>query len=143
MQTRASPVVCNLMSRTPVLTRVAEILESSGRTDSEVIIGFTHRALAARVYNTRHPTTAQLSAVRRAVAQLVADGRATRSKRVSAWEGVSWRVDLPPRYHERDGEIAANPGGIVIDRTPTDEDRDARQAWLKAKGDGDLAEQRE
>ncbi len=37
------------------------------------------------------------------------------------------------------GEIAANPGGIVIDRTPTDEDRDARQAWLKAKGHGDLA----
>ena len=137
------------MLGTPVITRVSEILESSGRTDAEMVIGFTYRALAGRVYDTDDPTAAQLSAVRRAVARLVADGRAERgARRPTSYGDVPWRVELPPRpgYGEhyrrnRHGEewLAYNPGGVVIFRAPTDEDRGAWRAWLIANGYGHLA----
>ena len=116
------------MSRAPVITRVAEILESSGRTDAEVVVGFTYGALAARVYDVEEPNAAQLSAVRRAVARLVADGRAERgTERLWSISHVPWAVTLPPRRHQRRGKYgraytAGNPGGAVIFRTPTEDD---------------------
>jgi hypothetical protein len=123
------------MERVPVIERVAELLADSGRSDAEVIVGFTNRALAARVYETDDPSAAQLSAVRRAVARLVAAGRAERSGRESAWlTPPPWLVDLPPKRHERRSKYghlarATNPGGTVVCRRPTDEDRAARAAW--------------
>ena len=43
--------------------------------------GLTHRELAQVAYSVEDPTAAQLSAVRRSVARLIADGRAGRGRR--------------------------------------------------------------
>jgi hypothetical protein len=114
-----------MQPRTPVTERVAEALETSGRTDAEEVIGFTYRALAARTYDTDWPTAAELSAVRRSVAKLVAAGRAKRGKeRMMAWK--PWCIDLDTvETHERTSkygfvDVYANPGGVAIFRTPTE-----------------------
>jgi hypothetical protein len=131
-------------ARTPVTTRIAEILATSGRTEAEVVIGFTHRALAARVYETQNPTAAQTSAVRRAVAKLVAKGQAERGERMPA-ACLPWAQDLPPRDHIRRSKYgetypAADPAGVPIFRTPTEEDREARRVWMESRGQARVRE---
>jgi hypothetical protein len=120
--------------RIRVLERVAKLLEGSGRTDAGIVIGFTHRGLACEVYGVDDPTAAQLSAVRRAVAKLVAAGRAERGQeRVPPFD-MPWAVDGPrSRHHRTRGAWTysyGNPGGVLISRVPTEEDRRAREAWL-------------
>ena len=58
---------------------------------------------------------------------------------------LSWAEDLPPRDHERRGKygdthVFANPGGVVIFRTPTGDDREARRVWMETKGQAQLRE---
>jgi hypothetical protein len=130
------------VTRDWVVARVRELLASSGRTDREVIIGYTYRALAANVYGTDPPTASQLSAVRRAVARLVAQGEAWRHPErlwIAAPHGV---IDLPPRRHLRRGRgrgrpvVALNPGGTIVHRVPTESDDAAREQWLRRHDDG-------
>jgi hypothetical protein len=105
------------MARTPVSRRVAAILDAApiaeGTGEPE---GYTHLQLARRVYDVDTPTAAQLSAVRRVVAALVAAGRAER-------EEVRWfRGDgrHTRRYRGRDGHVyeraCFNPAGVEIRR---------------------------
>jgi hypothetical protein len=122
----------SVQPRIPVKEKVAEVLGTSGRNDAEVIVGFTYRALAARVYETEQPTPAKL----------VAEGRAERGEErnpSSSGSWLTWLVDLPVRTHERRGKYGvtwqyANPGGVCIKRTPTEEDIAAREAWAKGEG---------
>jgi hypothetical protein len=119
------------VERVPVRDRIAKLLETSGRTESGVIVGFTYRALAAKGYDVEEPSAAQVSAVRAAVAELIAAARAIRMAEpwVNSREGsrLPWLVDLPPRRRERRGTYGgtyryANPGGAVVFRAPTADD---------------------
>jgi hypothetical protein len=116
--------------RRPVLGRVAGLLEAAGSERSGLPQGFTHRELACAAYEVDEPTAAQLSAVRRAVARLVADGRAERDEERD-WPrqrraGRHWRRGRDGRLHS-----CANPCGVVIRRVPTEADRSARRAVLE------------
>jgi hypothetical protein len=124
-----------LQPRVPVAERVEQALNESGRTDDGLIIGYTYRALAAKTYETQNPTAAQLSAVRRTVAKLVASGRAFRStERFPSWLSDPWRVDLPTSFHRRRGVAYADPSGVCIFRRPTESDIAANRinaTWLE------------
>jgi hypothetical protein len=135
------------MPQKPVVRDAVEhLLRTSGRTDAELVVGFTHRALAARVFDTDQPTASQLSSVRRAVAVLVDAGVAERDEeRAWGWaRNIPWRIDLPPgadawphgyTMHERQrgGHVymTENPGGVTIHRVPTKADSLARKAWMR------------
>src|SRR4051812_25723808 len=87
-------------SRVRVLDRVAAILDGAPTHEpSGFPTAYSHRSLGRQVYATDDPTAAQLSAVRRAVAKLVAEGRAERDP------DRRWDVDpaerLRYRSHER------------------------------------------
>lgn len=74
--------------------------------------------VAGRVYSTDYPTEAQLSAIRRAVAKLVAEGHAYRGLlRATPYDG-DWLIDLPRKTHERGGFSYQNPGGVIIWHAP-------------------------
>jgi hypothetical protein len=127
--------------RTPVVGEIARLLAESGRTEAGSdpyatkpgqIIGYTHRALAERVYGTSRPTPAQLSAVRRAVAKLVAEGQAWRLDwHRDAWSASpAWRIDSRARHRRTKASgrsyLANSALGVTVFRTPSDEDVKAR-----------------
>ncbi len=86
--------------------------------DTDPPIRFTHRGLAClvfeRLYPTQQPTRSQLSAIRRATAALVNDGRIERSSDRSYGEKA---YDGPPRpTHLRAGRWYRNPEGVSYRR---------------------------
>jgi hypothetical protein len=99
----------SVQPRVRVLERVGAILADSGRNRAEIPIGFTHKALAAEVYGTDRPTAAQLSAVRRAVAKLVAAGKAERDADARMW-------NFGGRRHSRRPESATHTPSSVQPR---------------------------
>jgi hypothetical protein len=107
----------NAQPRVRVLETVERILAST--PDS-----YSHHDLARAVYVSTEPTAAQLSAVRRAVARLVADGKAIRGGRVG---GDTGGHDRHYRNHIRE---CSNPRGVVIRRAPTETDRARTRALL-------------
>jgi hypothetical protein len=126
----------------PVRERVAELLDRAPSAKSGLPQDFTHRELARLVYGTEEPTAAQESAVRRAVAALVADGLAERNTDRSAYCGWEQRSGSHER-RSRDGEwtyVYANPSGVTVRRVMTAADREARAAVLDAHGLVDAAE---
>lgn len=86
--------------RTNVRERIAGLLTPRGATYTD---------LAALVYGVDEPTAAQLSAVRRAVAVLVAEGRAARGGR--DYSGKHERINRYGHHY-----TALNPGETVIYR---------------------------
>ena len=68
-------------SRIKVIDQIRTILDTSSK-ENGLPARLSHRELATRVYGSKEPTTAQLSAVRRAVARLVARGQAKRDRDV-------------------------------------------------------------
>jgi hypothetical protein len=112
---------------------VAELLEQANTAPSGYAQDFTHRELAQAVYQVAEPTKSQESAIRRAVAVLVAEGRAVRDfERARSWErqtGDHWRRS---RYGE--SYVARNPGGVLVRRAMTQADREARAAVLERHG---------
>jgi hypothetical protein len=116
--------------RVRVLERVAAILERAPiHEPSGLPVGFSYFRLACDIYATTKPTAAQLSAVRRAVARLVATGRAEvdRDRDSLQWgeRGTHRRRSRQnPRYRFE----YFNPAGVTIRRVPTDADREARAA---------------
>lgn len=121
----------------PQHEHIAILLAEAGREEgSGYPQGFTHRELACLIYDVKYPSSAQLSAIRRSVARLVADGRAERDgtdRRLNGW-------DRNAGYHERvrasTGEpyICRNAAGILIHRPWTAEDHKARAAVLARHG---------
>ncbi|MCK9249002.1 MAG: hypothetical protein M0P31_08500 [Solirubrobacteraceae bacterium] len=107
--------------RVPVRDRILAILANAPRRKSGEPESYEHRGLAKLVYDTDAPTSAQLSAVRRATAKLVADGLAQRN--VERWPDT-WQ-GRPHHVRARNGtrRYALNPTGIGIYRAYTDEDR--------------------
>ena len=108
--------------RTPVVVRVAAILDDApSHATSGLPLGYSHE-----------PTATQLSAVRRAVAQLVAQGRATRARdRMNMGVGRHLRRSRSQpnlRYQY------ANPTGVTVRRSLTDADREARAAVVARMG---------
>ena len=65
--------------RTPHLSYQIERIVNVKHPRDGWVNTFTHRELAQRFYGTEEPTAAQLSAVRRATARLVGEGRIARS----------------------------------------------------------------
>lgn len=119
----------------PVRRRVGAILASAGHGPGGLPEHFTHRQLAQRVYDTPTPRPAQLSAVRRAVAQLVKAGQAERDGE-RAWDrarGTHARRVRGVAYY------CANPAGVLIRRTLTAADRETRAAFAEAHGYADWA----
>lgn len=120
----------------PVRRRVAEILATAGYGPGGLPEHFTHRQLAQRVYDTPAPRPAQLSAVRRAVAQLVKAGQAERDGE-RAWDRANGT-------HERRvrgvAYCCANPGGVLIRRVLTVADRETRAAFAETRGYADWAD---
>lgn len=125
--------------RAPVRVRVADILEQADRrVKSGYPVDFTHRELAGLVYATDEPTAAQESAIRRAVAALVAAERAERltgdrmGTRYDAGRGRSGRH----LRMNREGEMyeATNPAGIAVRRVLTADDREARATVAEQHG---------
>jgi hypothetical protein len=136
LQTRPNVLVCNLMPRTPVAGRIVAILDAAPTHEpSGFPQDFTHQELAREVYGVNEPTAAQLSAVRRAVAKLVAAGRAERDLERKRW-GASFGE------HQRRGRYGsvwwyANPPGVGVHRPMTEADHAARAAVLeKARARG-------
>jgi hypothetical protein len=134
------------MKRVPILTQVAAILESAPLHEpSRLPQSFRHRDLACQVYGTEEPTAAQLSAVRRAVARLVGDGRALRLPDRRWGEGTGTHL-----RRSRDGSRSytySNPTGVQVRRVMTDADREARAvvaARIRARHglDGDVVIER-
>jgi hypothetical protein len=119
---------------------IAEILDGAERDGSECPRSFTHRDLACVVYATEAPTAAQESAVRRAVAALVAAGRAER---------LPFRNWLRPstgthRRRSTDGSYvyqARNPVGIRVRRTLTLDDQEAQERWLSSPAYAEFEEE--
>ena len=115
--------------RVPVRARVEAILAQVGRKEkSGYPLDFTHRELARTVYAIDEPTAAHESAIRRAVAKLVAAGRVERitvDRMINGYEhgGTGWHTRLSPRGYEY---VAHNPAGIVVRRVLTVADREAR-----------------
>lgn len=123
-------------ARVPVRARVAEILTTAGNEKSGLPVGFTHRELACAVYATDVPSAAQESAIRRAVAALVAAGQAERD----VADRTLNRYDHAGGRHQRlsrDGEWLhsySNPPGILVRRKMTAADREARAAVMESYG---------
>ena len=114
----------------PLTERIATVLAGAGtHPPSGLPESFTYRELARIAYATdaAEPTKAQLSAVRRSVARLVAAGRAQRDedKRYFNSEGRHERV---VRGYRR---TALNPGGVEVRRTMTPADHEAREAMIR------------
>lgn len=132
-----SPTGGSLQPRVRVLEQIAAILnEAPTHEASGLPVGFLYFDLACHVYGTVEPTRAQLSAVRRAAARLVATGRAEvdadRDPLANVWQrgeqGMHWRRSRNnPRYVYQ----YFNPVGVTIRRVPTDADREARGAAMK------------
>jgi len=93
------------------MDRIAAILDAPA-TDGPA--SYTYRDLGREVYATDDPTAAQLSAVRRAVAQLVAEGLAERTGRGSG-SGAGRHV------RQRGGRTMTyrNPAGVMVRRPLT------------------------
>jgi hypothetical protein len=114
----------------------------AGETPKE----YTQLELAQRAYGVEKPTAAQLSAVRRVTARLVAAGKAERVGRAEArWDRASvdddatWHVRGRRGRSRRAPHWARNPGFMCVRRTPTPEQKAAEeQRWKKS-----LAELRE
>jgi hypothetical protein len=113
-------------ARVPLIEAVAEILDDAPRHEpSGFPEGYCYRDLASQVYGVDDPTAAQLSAVRRAVAKLVAQGRAVRDL---DGRGRFWDYGGSGRYHFRRNSryVCRSPTGIRIFRPMTAEDQEAR-----------------
>lgn len=150
------------MPRTPVITRIAAILDAAPVAHDWRPQDYTHRDLACEVYDLDdddddEPTTAQLSAVRRAVAKLVAAGRAVRIGRdpqghsapgtherrrprsyrtadmtEAQWGRIADRDDSKATY------VYSNPAGVRVRRPLTDAEQTTRErlaAEWRAKTD--------
>jgi hypothetical protein len=116
--------------RRPVRAIVTEILDSAPRDPAGFPVSFTHRQLACVVYETEDPTSAQESAVRRAVARLVAEGRAERPAYLRRARGL--RSTGRHERLSRDGTtvfVARNPIGVYVRRTLTQADQEARDRY--------------
>ena len=124
------------MSRIPIIGPIAAMLESAPLHKASAFpLDYDHRALASEVYGTDVPTVAQLSAVRRATARLVATGRAERLPERDPARG-STGYHFRRRVIKRGMEVShthryANPGGVRVRRVLTDADREARAAAVK------------
>jgi hypothetical protein len=132
------------MPRTPVTDRIAAILGAAPTIQSGHPMAYTYRDLATEVYAADEPTAAQLSAVRRAVAALVAEGRGERDPEREPGTGAgTHRRTRPPATEVEKGRLEdlrdaglptgrlyANPPGVAIRRPMTDADREARAAVL-------------
>lgn len=109
--------------------RVLELLREQPRSEkSGWPKGFTHREIACEVYSTDDPTPSNESAVRRAVAALVAAGLAERITE----DRMGTRYDHSTGWHRRTSRYgytysAGNPGGVVVRRALTEDDRQARE----------------
>jgi hypothetical protein len=133
--------------RTAVVTQIAKILDAAPTHERAGLpVGFSYHDLASRVYRTDEPAAAQLSAVRRAVARLVAQGRAVRDiggrgRMGAGWHepghnpGTHWRRSRKDPRHRYQ---YANPARITIHRAMTEADRElfeaSKAAWLAAQG---------
>lgn len=118
--------------RVPVRGRVRELLDAAPSEQSGLPAGFTHFELACLVYSTDEPTAAQESAVRRAVAALVAAGQAERDRERGYW--LDHRVGRHERVHGEYVYETRNPAGVVIKRPMTAADREARAVRLERGG---------
>ena len=138
------------MSRHQVTAEIERLLHA----DDAPWQGYTYRALAEHVYDTIEPTSTQLSSVRRAVAALVTTGRAERhedrewvgDKREGS-SGTHFRRVLRraerSQYTLPDGTVRRvtelvptlvlheNPGGVLITRARTREEREAHEEELR------------
>lgn len=104
--------------RRTVKRAVLGILDGSPANKYGIPDGHTHRDLACAVYETQAPTRAHLSAVRRAVARLVAEGLAERDsadRQMNGWGHTTayhwrWRDwwEAPRPYR--------NPAGVLVRR---------------------------
>jgi len=107
---------------------------------------YTHHALAVEVYGTNEPTAAQLSAVRRAVARLVAVGKAERAGRDWAQDprddhrGSHERVRAVGQYREPWAYRYRNPPGVTVHRALTDAERAAQAEALASLTTGTTAD---
>src|SRR4051812_37357907 len=92
LQQRTSPTGASLQQRTSptgasLQQRIVRLLADCGNAPgSGLPFGYTHLELAKAAYDVERPTRSQLSAVRRAVAALVAAGRAKRVGRADPYE---------------------------------------------------------
>lgn len=127
-------------NRVPVRASVAAILRDAPRCDkSGYPLAFTHHELATLVYGTEQPQATHESAVRRAVAALVVAGQAERLTEDRPLNRR--RAGLHVRT-ARDGYnqfYASNPAGIVVRRTLTADDREARALVAERAGYTDYA----
>jgi hypothetical protein len=128
--------------RVSVRGHIADLLATAPTEKSGLARGYTHRELACSAYSTDEPTAAQESAVRRAVAALVAAGlaeRDTADRRATGWDHKTGRHLRRSRYGETTYEYA-NPAGILVRRVMTEADRERRAAVVEAWGMTDYAE---
>jgi hypothetical protein len=150
--------------RVAVLDGVAAILKAAERSPRSGLPNcFTHRELACLVYGVDEPTAAQGAAVRRAVGNLVAAGIAERDPERAF--GISREYDskdpqiaqlanrtgthdrvVRRREFEGLGRLylvrlrCRNPGGVLVRRTLTDVDREARAKFVEKLGVTDYAD---
>jgi transcriptional regulator with XRE-family HTH domain len=123
--------------RPTISDRIAAILNAAPVRSGWRPDDYTYRNLATEVYGAdepTEPTAAQLSAVRRAVAALVAEGEAERLGRDKRGMG-----DQGTHVRQRGGipYIYENPAGVRVRRPMTDAEHEAREE-LRVK----LAEER-
>jgi len=102
------------MPRVPVIGRIAAILDAAPVGADSLPASYTYHDLACEVYATSDPTAAQLSAVRRSVAQLVAEGLAERIGR-GLGSGAGGHL------RQRGGRTMTyrNPAGVMVRRPLT------------------------
>lgn len=110
--------------RPTISDRIAAILDAAPVRSGWLPDSFTHRDLATEVYGADEPTAAQLSAVRRAVAALVAEGEAERLRRDK--RGIA---DQGTHVRQRGGlaHIYENPAGVRVRRPMTEAEHVARE----------------
>lgn len=138
------------MRRTPIKNRVYEIVTAGPGSyldvDGDAVEhDHTHASLASEIYGVGYPNAAQLSAVRRAVAKLVAEGKVERGyernpdrqirgehlRSVRRWR---WATDgWSTRTH-----LYTDPTGITVHPAPSEAElaaRAARSAWVDENWD--------
>jgi hypothetical protein len=113
--------------------RVAGILEAAPIYNGWCPKAYSYGDLAREVYGVADPSPSQLSAVRRVVARLVADGHAERSGRGSHGSGSGTHV-----RHRHGGVpyVYANPAGVEVRRTLTDDERQEQDRRIAARKAG-------
>lgn len=139
-QVRQTDVGCRLDERVPSLQprrgrireRVQGILEAAPVYSGWLPKGYSYRDLACQIYGVPDPSPAQLSAVRRVVARLVAEDRAVRVGRGSHRRGSGTHV----RHRHGLSYVYANPVGVEVRRALTDDEQAQRHRLAAAKKAG-------